>query len=234
MLMLREEGLDERVMGTLKRAGVIKLVHCVGSSGKHLDMFIDFEGVFDNPGVVEEVGFIVDRLAAGIVNSGLDPEVVMGPADGGNKLSERLAPVLAQKLGHPVRMVRTSKLGKEGFTIDGDESDLKGCRTLVVDDVSTSGGSGVRTAKPAQRLGANIIGFVVVVDRERLTAEKVDLPFYGCLIQVNARSWKDKTDCEQGGPCGRGEALVPVNSHTIRYLEEHGQPIPRIGIAHMT
>ncbi len=240
MLMLRVAGLEERVTGTLERAGVIKHVHCIGSSDKHLNMFIDFEGVYDRPEFAEDVAFIIDQLAEGIVQSGLDPQVLLGPAEGGNTLAEHLGPVLALRLGHPVKVLKTKKSGKLDFTIDGDENDLKYLRTLLVDDISTSGGSAARVAKPALRFGAEIIGLVVVADRERLTLERLlvelgfDAQFYGCLVQVDTQSWKDKEECDQSGPCGHGQPLVPVNSHTRAYIAEHGQPVPRIGIDLMT
>ena len=231
-LMLREGKVCEQVLAILEKDGVVKRGHFVGFSRKHLNLFVDFEEMFENPAYAEDLKVILEYLAQGIVQAGLDPHVLIGPAEGGNKLAQRLAPMLEPLLGHRVQAVLTVKNG-ENFIIQADESQLKDRLTLVLDDVMTSGKSCLGVAVPARWLGAQIIGIVVVVDRERKTAEALGVPFYGFLAEVETKSW-NVPEGEACDPCDHGVPFSPVNSHTREHIAKHGQPVPRIGIDLMT
>jgi orotate phosphoribosyltransferase len=205
--------------------------HYVGVSDKHLEQFWNFEQMFevDNRDRLLEIIFhlATDISFAEFTVWGQNkPEILVGPADGGNLICQVLAPMLTQMGEEPIGVALTEKApGKEFRLLDPEA--VRGKRVLVVDDVMTSGLSTMNTVKACREAGAEVIGIFVVVDRENRTAEQLEVPYYGYLLAVNAVSY----DVLKGEVCPLCEAGVHINvdiGHGAEYVAEHGQPTSRI------
>jgi orotate phosphoribosyltransferase len=143
----------------LKSHGAVQRGDFVLASGKKSKYYIDIKSALTNPGVLEKVGREMANLAPF--------EVVAGVAVGGIPLA--VAVSLAS--GKPFAIIRSSGKdhGKAG-TIIGN---VTGKRVLLVEDVTTSGGSALYGVGELRREGASVEVIVTVVDRQEGAPESL-------------------------------------------------------------
>lgn len=155
-------------MRLLKEAGAVLDGHFQLASGKHSGLYIEKFRLLERPPQTEAMC----RMIADWART-LSPQLVAGPTTGGIIISYEVA----RLLGLPGIFAEKEGGGRSfqrGFTIGPGE------RTLVVDDVLTTGGS-VRDVLDAVRaLGGEPVGVAVLVDR---SGGKVDfgVPLFSCL-----------------------------------------------------
>jgi orotate phosphoribosyltransferase len=150
----------------LAEHGAVKYGDFVLASGERSRYYIDIKSVLTQPEVLSRIGSGIAALAPF--------DVVAGVAVGGIPLA--VAASLAS--GKPYAIIRKEEKGhgRAGLVI----GDVRGKRTLLVEDVTTSGGSilfGIRILREA---GALVDMVVTVVDREQgagavLAKERVTL-----------------------------------------------------------
>jgi orotate phosphoribosyltransferase len=141
-----------RIAGLLKAHGAVEFGDFVLSSGKKSHYYMDIKSALTDPGVLEEVGReMADKTPF---------EVVAGVAVGGIPLA--VAVSLAS--GKPFAIIRSSgkEHGKSG-TIIGN---VAGKRVLLVEDVTTTGGSALYGVDELRKSGASVEVVVTVVDRQ--------------------------------------------------------------------
>jgi orotate phosphoribosyltransferase len=132
------------------------------SSGKESTFYFDLK-----PSMLDPVG---SGLLAELVFSRLPAEqidYVGGLALGAVPLIGPLVNLSARR-GRPIPGLIVRKEAKEHGTqrlIEGVD-DLKGKNVVVVDDVTTSGGSAMRSIRQLQAEGANVILVISILDRE--------------------------------------------------------------------
>jgi orotate phosphoribosyltransferase len=106
---------------------------------------------------------ILDKIA------GLDAELIGGLEMGAVPLAAAVAAV-SHASGNPVNAFFVRKQAKEHGTkslIEGLPAgdSLKGKRVVVVEDVTTTGGSAIKAAEVLRTEGAEVVGVVTVIDR---------------------------------------------------------------------
>ncbi|MGD9118136.1 MAG: orotate phosphoribosyltransferase [Dehalococcoidia bacterium] len=152
-----------------EKAGAILKGHFRLTSGLHSPVYWEKFKVLQSPPHTEKLcRMITDHFRDQKI------EAVAAPTTGGIILAFETA----RQLG--VRGIFAEKTGakerafKRGFNIE------KGERVLIVDDIFTTGGSIRQTMDAVKKLGGNIIGVGVMVDR---STEKVDfgVPLFSCL-----------------------------------------------------
>jgi orotate phosphoribosyltransferase len=140
--------------------------------------------------------------ARAIVESGLEWDVLFGPAYKGIPLASSTACALAQKHGIDAKYCFNRKEAKdhgEGGTIVG--SALAG-RALIIDDVITAGTAARESAAIIAAQGATLAGLLVALDREECGADTQET----AVMQVQS---------------ALGVPVVPIAtlSHLISYLD---------------
>merc|ERR1712110_356265 len=114
--------------------------------------------------------------AARIAKSGLEFDVIFGPAYKGISLAAGVAAALYMEYGIDVGYAYNRKEAKdhgEGGLLVG--ADVAGKRCLLVDDV-ISAGTAIREAKHIlDRGGANLVGVVIALDRQERTGKDGEL-----------------------------------------------------------
>ncbi len=134
--------------------------------------------------------------------SGFSIQVVAGPTTGGIIIAYEVARQLC------IRSVYAEKEGDRRLIRRGFELE-PGMRTLVVDDVLTTGGSIDQVISEVRRRGGEVIGVGVLVDRSQGHIN-FDIPFFSCHSTSAPSYTADNCPlCKAGIPLtepGRGQA----------------------------
>jgi orotate phosphoribosyltransferase len=145
----------EEVMKKFEQAGAIQKGHFRLTSGVHSDTYIQCAQVMQYPGFMHNLCSELGRKFRGE-----DIDVIVGPAIGGIIISH----VMAQVLGPWVRAIFTERENRKmtlrrSFEIKKDE------KVLVVEDVTTTGGSVREVIDIVKKRGGQVVGVGVLIDR---------------------------------------------------------------------
>jgi orotate phosphoribosyltransferase len=141
----------------LIRHGAVEYGHFVLASGATSSYYLDIKSAITDPGLLKMIG---DEIAARY-----PAEMVAGVAVGGIPL----AVAVALAGNKPYAIVRSAEKdhGKSGRVI----GKVKGKNVLLVEDVTTSGGSVLYGLRALRDAGATVESVVTVVDREQGAGE---------------------------------------------------------------
>ncbi len=149
----------EEVLSTLLDAGAVRFGEFTLTSGEKSDVYIDVKRAWTSPARLE---LLARALAARV-----------GAADrlAGMELGAvPLVVAVALRTGHDYAVLR--KGAREHGTRQPFEGDIpKGARVLLIEDVSTTGGSTLRSVEIVRAAGGVVDRALVVVDRESGAAE---------------------------------------------------------------
>jgi len=187
----------------LRETGAVLEGHFLLTSGRHSDRFIQCAQVLQYPDKAEE---LCRRLAEQFRDFGV--ETVIGPAVGGIVVSYEVARHLKARAIYADKKEGKLTLGR-GFRF------REGERTLVVEDVTTTGGSVKKVIDIVEEYGGKPVGVGVLVDR---TAGKIEYPVPAkSVVQLEVESYP-KEECLL---CKRGVALMdPDTRQVIESAEE--------------
>ena len=147
--------------------GVLKFGEFKTKAGRLSPYFFN-AGLFDDGA---KLGRLASFYAQSIVNSGLEFDMIFGPAYKGIPLGAAVAIELA-RLGRNVPFAYNRKEAKdhgEGGTLVG--APLKG-RVLIVDDVMSAGTAARESIALIQSAGAQPYGVAIALDRQEMATEK--------------------------------------------------------------
>lgn len=172
----------------LRETGAILEGHFQLASGRHSPLYVEKFRLLERPAQTQALC----QMIAGWAGP-LHPQLVAGPTTGGVIISYEVA-----------RLLRTRSIFAEsdggGRSFRRGFSIAPGERTLVVDDVLTTGGSVRDVLEAVRRFGGRPVGVAVLVDR---TAGQADfgLPFFACLT-LDLPSYTPDTCplCQKGLP----------------------------------
>lgn len=201
------------VISLLKKVGaVLTDDHFVYTSGKHGRVYINKDALYPHTAETSEVG----QMFANKFKD-MDIDVVAGPALGGIILSQWIAYHLSKFKGKEVFGVYTEKTPeKHQVFTRGYDRLVKGKNVLVIEDLTTTGGSVRKVVDSVKAAGGNVIAVCVMVNRDPVgvTSEVVGGPFSALGI-LKAEAF-DESDCPL---CKSG---IPINTsvgHGKKYLE---------------
>jgi orotate phosphoribosyltransferase len=185
---------DENIIDEFKKSGALLEGHFKLSSGLHSTMYLQCALVLQFPEKAEQFGrAIADQY------KGQDIDLVASPAIGGLIIGHEVARALAARFIWTERQDGEMTL-RRGFSIEPGE------RTLVVEDVVTTGGSTRETIDALQKAGAEVVGAASIIDRSSGKAD-VGVPLTSlAILDVNSF---DPNDC---GLCRAGAEIVKPGS----------------------
>lgn len=177
-------------------------------------------GLFDTG---EKLSFLARSYADAIVDSGIEYDVLFGPAYKGIPLATATAMALANKHGVNKPYCFNRKEAKdhgEGGSIVGAE--LAG-RVLIVDDVITAGTAVREAASIINNNGAQLNGIAVAMDRqERGTGSLSAIQEIEQSYQIKVVSIISLQDIVDYLMAGGNEQLEPHLDAVVAYREEYG------------
>ena len=143
----------EDVLKIYEESGALLSGHFLLTSGLHSDRYFEKFAVLQRP---EKTELLAKEIARRFVNDGV--EVVVGPAVGGILLAYEVAKALGTRFHFTERENGRMAL-RRGFAVKPGE------RVLVVEDVTTTGGSVQEVIDCVRAAGGEVIGVGLLFDR---------------------------------------------------------------------
>jgi orotate phosphoribosyltransferase len=153
----------------LRDAGALLDGHFKLASGNHSPVYAEKFRLLEQPSQTEALCRMIAEWA-----KPLGPELVAGPTTGGIIISYEVARLLGIRGIFAEQANGGGRAFRRGFTISPGE------RTLIVDDVLTTGGSVREVLDAVRDLGGDVAGVAVLIDRTGGKAH-FDAPFFACL-----------------------------------------------------
>ncbi len=201
------------VVSILKDVGAVLVDdHFVYTSEKHGGVYINKDSLYPHTKETSKIG---KMFAEKFKNKKID--VVAAPALGGIILSQWTAYHLSKLKGKEVLGIYTEKdTEKNQIFTRGYDKLVKGKNVLVIEDLTTTGGSVKKVVDSVRVAGGNVMAVCVMVNRDpvNVTSETVGAPFSALGI-LKAEAF-DEANCPL---CKKG---VPINTsvgHGKKYLE---------------
>jgi orotate phosphoribosyltransferase len=174
-LMISTDDARARLYDIIKSKSFVR-GYIVLASGKESDHYFDMKpSMFDPEGAELLAELIFARLA------GVEADIVGGLEMGAVPLITPIS-IVSRREGRPLPGFFVRKTVKDHGTkklIDG-LSDVVGKRVVIVEDVTTTGGSAMKAVEALTAAGAEITLVISILDREEGAAalyEKAGIPF---------------------------------------------------------
>lgn len=193
---------EDAVLELLQKVGAFRAGHFVFVSGRHSDTYINKNALYP---YTRDTSRLCKAIAERFASENI--EAVNGPATGAAILSQWVAYHLSEMTGREVYGVYTDKDGNDGFVLKrGYDEIVKGKRMLIVEDLTTTGGSIKKVVEASRAAGADVVGAIAIVNRGGVTKEAVGDPgIFTSLVNIQLDSWEESA-CDL---CKRG---IPVNT----------------------
>lgn len=205
--------MNNEVIEMLKKSGaVITDSHIVYTSGRHGSIYINKDALYPHTAFSSRVG---ELFAQKYKNAKID--VVAAPALGGIILSQWTAYHLSKLKGKEILGVYTEKTPEKNqvFTRGYDKL-VKGKNVLVVEDLTTTGGSVKKVVDSINNVEGKVVAVCVMVNRdpEKVTSEIIGAPF-SSLAVLKAESFAE----EECALCKQNTPINTTVGHGKKYLE---------------
>jgi orotate phosphoribosyltransferase len=187
------------VRQVLEKVGAVRQGHFELSSGRHSATYVQCALVLQYPDLAEKLGG-----ALGQKFKGMQVECVVSPALGGILVGHEVARALGVRSVFVERDSSGQMALRRGFSLRGGE------RTMVVEDVWTTGGSTRETIGVVEQAGGRVVAAAALIDRSGGKLEW-DVPAKA-LIEISIPSY-EAFECPQ---CRRGEPITKPGSHFAR------------------
>jgi len=184
-----------------KTGGYITDSHIIYTSGKHGEAYLNKDAIYPH---TKEISAICLEIATRFKDEGI--EVVAAPALGGIILSQWTAYHLTQLIDKEVIGVYTEKTpDKNQIFTRGYDKLIKGKKVLIVEDITTTGGSVKKVIESVRIAGGEVMAVCVLVNRDpqNINSESIGAPFYS-LAEVKMQSWEEQN-------CPLCKKRVPIN-----------------------
>ncbi len=200
------------VVAILKKVGaVLTEDHFVYTSGKHGSVYINKDALYPHTKEAAQVGEMFAQIY-----KGNDIDTVVAPALGGIILSQWTAHHLSQLKGKEVFGIYTEKdAEKNQIFTRGYDRFVKGKNVLVIEDLTTTGGSVLKVVNSVRAAGGKVVGVGVMVNRNpgEVNAKMMGAPFHALgVLRAEAFDEKDCPLCKKGVPInqtvGHGKKFV--------------------------
>ena len=185
---------SEQVINEFKKTDALLEGHFQLTSGLHSTVYLQCARVLQYPDKAEQFG---EAIAAEFQLHGI--ELVASPAIGGIVIGHEVARALGARFIWTEREDGKMTL-RRGFTVDPGE------KTIVVEDVITTGGSTRETIDCLQQAGAEVVGAASIIDRSGGT---VDLGVPRIALASLRVSSVDPSECHA---CQSGNPVVKPGS----------------------
>ena len=184
----------EQVIGEFRTTGALLEGHFQLTSGLHSTVYLQCARVLQFPAKAEAFGRAIAEKYCG---EGI--QLVASPAIGGIVIGHEVARALGARFVWTERESGQMTL-RRGFTVAPNE------KTLVVEDVITTGGSTRETIEALKEAGANVVAAASIIDR---SGGSVDVNVPRMALATLRVVSVDPAECDA---CKRGNVAVKPGS----------------------
>jgi orotate phosphoribosyltransferase len=176
---------QSEIESLLKDVGAWLTGHFLLSSGLHSNQYIQCQRIMQYP---RHGLMLAEALADKVIAAGMQPMTVIGPALGAVHWEVYVAHALDKSFAEdPVRGVFAER-PDGAFEIRRGIELVKDEPVLVVEDVTTTGGSAIKVIELVRAMGAKPVAVGTVIDRSGGTID-FGLPFFS-LVQLELKSYE--------------------------------------------
>lgn len=193
---------ESEVLDLLQKVGAFRSGHFVFTSGRHSDSYVNKDALYP---YTRDTSLLCRTMAERFAKKGI--EVVVGPAIGAAILSQWVAYHLTEIRGEEVYGAYADKDGQGRFILKrGYDQIVRDKNVLVVEDLTTTGGSIKKVVETVRSAGGKVVGAIAIVNRGGVTRAEVGNPEeFQSLVNLHLESW-EAAECEL---CKKG---IPVNT----------------------
>lgn len=189
--------------------------HFVGTSGRHMPVYVNKDALLAHPLLVEQVTkFLAEQ------NKDKDIEVVAAPVVGGVILGQWVAYHLSKIKNKEILSVYADKTEDGPLVFKrGYDDVIKNKKVLIIEDTIATGLSINKMIDAVKKFSGEIVGLSVLVNRmpNEINEQSLQIPFTSlCEIPVETYSEDTCPLCKSG---------VPINTkvgHGKKYLQAKG------------
>lgn len=178
--------------------------HLVYTSGRHGSSYVNKDALYPHTAATSAV---CAQIARHFATAAI--EAVAGPAIGGVIMAQWTAYHLSVLTGSEVLAVyaeeTTEGAVKRRVLRRGYDALVRGRRTLVVEDVLTTGGSARQTVEAVCEAGGEVVAVGALCNRGGVTAEQIGAPALYALVELSLESYAPEA-------CPLCAAGVPINT----------------------
>jgi orotate phosphoribosyltransferase len=195
-----------------KTKAILTDSHFVGTSGRHMPTYINKDALYPHTMETSRIGELFAQK-----NKDLAIDVVAAPALGGIILSTWTAYHLSKIKKKEILGIYTEKTpDKNQIFTRGYDKLVAGKNVLIIEDLTTTGGSVKKVVDSVRAIGGNVVGVCVMVNRSpnMVTTETIGAPF-SSLAVLEVPTWEEKD-------CPLCKQNVPINTevgHGKKFLE---------------
>ncbi len=201
------------IINILKKSNaVITDSHIVYTSGKHGSIYINKDAIYPHTDFASKVG---KMFADKFKNKAID--VVAAPALGGIVLSQWTAHHLSKLRKKKILGIYTEKdANKNQIFTRGYDKFVKGKKVLVIEDLTTTGGSVKKVIDSVKKAGGKVVGVGVMINRnpKEVNSKFMKAPFLALgILEAEAFDENKCPLCKQN---------IPINTtvgHGKKYLQ---------------
>ncbi|MBN2090926.1 phosphoribosyltransferase [candidate division KSB1 bacterium] len=159
-----EQQLSNYLEDLLQRYGIIiRNDHFVYASGKHGDAYVNKDGIYLHPELINQIVTIMCFMSR---NLNLRFSVVAGPALGGIPLAHNFAQHWLTLFGESLKIVILEKDGEDQYVLKrGYDQIVKNQNVLLVEDILTTGKSVGLCIDTLRHYQANVVQIVNIWQR---------------------------------------------------------------------
>ncbi|MBM3284207.1 phosphoribosyltransferase [Candidatus Gottesmanbacteria bacterium] len=198
-----------------KTGGYITDSHIVYTSGKHGKAYLNKDAIYPH---TREIARICLEIAKKFKDKKI--EIVVAPALGGIILSQWTAYHLSQLCKREILGAYTEKTAdKNQIFTRGYDRLVKGKNVLLVEDITTTGGSVKKVIDSVKTAGGVVIAVCVLVNRDpdNINSQTIGAPFYA-LAKVKMQAWEE----DKCPLCKRGIPIDTTVGKGREYLSKKG------------
>lgn len=206
--------MEDEVLSMLRKSnGLLTDDHFVYTSGKHGSVYINKDALYPHTNFSSRVGELFAQK-----HKDLEIDIVCGPSLGGIILSQWAAFHLSKIKNKEILGVYTEKdsEGNQVFSRRGYDKLVSGKNILIVEDLTTTGGSVKKVVDTVRSAGGNVIAVSVMVNRnpDIVNSDMMTAPFDSLSI-LRAEAWDEK-DCPM---CKEDKPVNIKIGHGKKYVE---------------
>ncbi|XOB42496.1 MAG: phosphoribosyltransferase family protein [Candidatus Nealsonbacteria bacterium] len=182
--------MEEEIIRIFEETRAILKGHFIYTSGKHGEVYVNKDSLYMFP---LKVKLLCERIAEHFKDKNI--EIVAGPAIGGVVLTQWTAFTLTQFSGKDILAIysedgpNNTKIFKRGY-----DKCVKGKGILVVEDITTTGGSVQKTVDAVNALDGTAVGVGFLWNRGAITSQDLGVPEVFSLVNITFEVF-DEEEC---------------------------------------